>query len=71
MASHTSVPMDPRAISQVIVGEDEPQDNAMKRFRREVVYAGLIPEVRRRRYFENNAEVKKRKTKESRIKAKR
>eukprot|EP00887_Chlorella_sp_A99_P001576 scaffold8.g1576.t1 len=56
---------------EVVVGEDEPQDNAMKRFRREVIYAGVIPEVRRRRYFENNADAKKRKTKESRIKAKR
>lgn len=31
---------------QVVVGNDEPQDSAMKRFRREVMSAGLVPEVR-------------------------
>jgi hypothetical protein len=33
--------------------------------------AGLIPEVRRRRYFENSVDAKKRKTKEARMAAKR
>ena len=33
---------------QVAVGEDEPQDNAVKRFRRAVMGTGLIQEVRRR-----------------------
>ncbi|KAI3438570.1 hypothetical protein D9Q98_000997 [Chlorella vulgaris] len=56
---------------QIVVGEDEPQDNAMKRFRREVMTAGLIPEVRRRRYFENTVDMKKRKVKESHMAAKR
>lgn len=120
---------------QVVVGEDEPQDNALKRFRREVMSAGelqlamqalscssaaarpssplrrctnqyqgcalcccqqsaaacslhfdhvlpcthhpcftsagVIPEVRRRRYFENAVDAKKRKTKEARMAAKR
>ncbi|KAL4445775.1 hypothetical protein ABPG77_008974 [Micractinium sp. CCAP 211/92] len=56
---------------QVVVGEDEPQDNALKRFRREVMTAGVIPEVRRRRYFENAVDAKKRKTKEARMAAKR
>ena len=31
---------------QVVVGNDEPQDSAMKRFRREVMSAGLVQEVR-------------------------
>lgn len=31
---------------QVVVGSDEPQDMAMKRFRREVMSAGLVQEVR-------------------------
>ncbi|KAI7842264.1 hypothetical protein COHA_003905 [Chlorella ohadii] len=55
----------------VVVGDDEPQDNALKRFRREVMNAGLIPEVRRRRYFENSVDAKKRKVKEARMAAKR
>lgn len=54
-----------------MVGDDEPQDNALKRFRREVMTAGLIPEVRRRRYFENTVDAKKRKFKEARMAAKR
>ena len=33
--------------------------------------AGLIPEVRRRRYFENTVDVKKRKQREARMAAKR
>jgi len=33
--------------------------------------AGVIPEVRRRRYFENSVDAKKRKTKEARMAAKR
>ena len=56
---------------EVVVGNDEPQDAAMKRFRREVMAANILPEVRRRRHFENTAEVKKRKTRESRLKGKR
>ncbi len=31
---------------QVAVGDDEPQDNAVKRFRRAVMGTGLIQEVR-------------------------
>ena len=30
---------------QVVVGEDEPQDNALKRFRREVMSAGAAQEA--------------------------
>ncbi|KAL4517237.1 hypothetical protein Ndes2437B_g06841 [Nannochloris sp. 'desiccata'] len=56
---------------EVVVGSDEPQDMAMKRFRREVMSTGLVQEVRRRRYFENSVELKKRKDRESRVKAKR
>lgn len=33
-------------IVQVAVGEDEPQDNAIKRFRRAVMNTGLLFEVR-------------------------
>lgn len=56
---------------QVVVGPDEPQDSAMKRFRREVMSAGLVQEVRRRRYFENSVDARKRKEKDCRIKTRR
>jgi ribosomal protein S21 len=56
---------------QIVVGPDEPQDSAMKRFRREVMSAGLVQEVRRRRYFENSVDARKRKEKDCRIKTRR
>jgi len=37
----------PSSSAQVAVGDDEPQDNAVKRFRRAVMGTGLIQEVRR------------------------
>lgn len=55
----------------IVVGPDEPQDSAMKRFRREVMSAGLVQEVRRRRNFENSVDKKKRKEKDCRIKTRR
>ncbi|KAI8108632.1 hypothetical protein M9434_006655 [Picochlorum sp. BPE23] len=55
----------------IVVGPDEPQDSAMKRFRREVMSAGLVQEVRRRRYFENSVDARKRKEKDCRIKTRR
>jgi ribosomal protein S21 len=49
-ADAPTAPDDP----QVVIGNDEPADMALKRFRREVMSAGLMQEVRRRRYFENS-----------------
>eukprot|EP00894_Picocystis_sp_ML_P004446 jgi/Pico_ML_1/54963/g95.t2 len=51
---------------QVVVNEGEPPESALRRFRRAVMSAGVIPEVRRRRYFENTQDIKKRKDKELR-----
>jgi len=39
--------VDALSLLQVVVGNDEPQDSAMKRFRREVMTTGLVQEVRR------------------------
>ncbi|XP_072992385.1 small ribosomal subunit protein bS21c-like [Typha latifolia] len=50
---------------QVVVGEDEPEEVLLRRFRREVMRAGVIQECRRRRFFENMQEKKKRKTREA------
>lgn len=50
---------------QIVVGEDEPEEVLMRRFRREVSRAGIIPECRRRKHFENKQEAKKRKTREA------
>ncbi|OVA20499.1 Ribosomal protein S21 [Macleaya cordata] len=50
---------------QVIVGEDEPEEALLRRFRREVFRAGVINEFKRRRFFENKQEEKKRRTREA------
>ncbi|KAL1810405.1 hypothetical protein ACET3Z_027395 [Daucus carota] len=50
---------------QVIVGEHEPEEKLIGRFRREVFRAGIIQECKRRRYFETNQEKRKRKTRDA------
>ncbi|GFS30798.1 hypothetical protein Acr_00g0014150 [Actinidia rufa] len=50
---------------QVIVEDDEPEEKLLGRFRREVMRAGVIQECKRRRFFENKQEEKKRKTREA------
>ncbi|KAF5184098.1 30S ribosomal protein S21 protein [Thalictrum thalictroides] len=50
---------------QVIVGEDEPEEVLLRRFRREVMKAGVIQECKRRRFFENTQEEKKRRVRDA------
>ncbi|XP_010907771.1 small ribosomal subunit protein bS21c [Elaeis guineensis] len=50
---------------QVVVGEDEPEEVLLRRFRREVMKAGVIQECKRRRWFENTREKGKRKAREA------
>ncbi|KAL8118477.1 uncharacterized protein LOC141723779 [Apium graveolens] len=50
---------------QVIVGEHEPEEKLIGRFRREVLRAGIIQECKRRRYFETNLEKRKRKVRDA------
>lgn len=56
-----SPPTFPRSIAQVTVGENEAGESAIRRFRRAVMNSGHINETRRRRYFENPQDIKKRK----------
>lgn len=46
---------------KVAVGEGEPIESALRRFKREVNKSGHLMELRHRRYFENSQEEKKRK----------
>ena len=46
------------------VGDGEPIESALRRFKREVNKSGHLMELRHRRYFENSQEKKKRKVKE-------
>jgi len=43
---------------KVVVGEGEPVDSALQRFRRQVNRSGHLMVLRHRRYFENNQEEK-------------
>ena len=50
---------------QVVVDDNEPEERLLNRFRREVMRAGVIQECKRRRFFENTQDVRKRKTREA------
>ncbi|CAM6099913.1 unnamed protein product [Calypogeia fissa] len=47
--------------TQIFVSEDEPADSVVRRFRKAVMQAGVIPECRRRRFFETPQDIAKRK----------
>ena len=51
---------------KVNVGDNEPIESAMRRFKKEVMKSGHLMELRHRRHFENNQEKVKRKSKEAR-----
>jgi small subunit ribosomal protein S21 len=54
----------------VDVGDGEPIESALRRFKREVNKSGHLMELRHKRYFENTQEKKKRKVKEARLRIK-
>merc|ERR1719162_1597609 len=60
----------PTALSvnvKVEIGEGEPIESALRRFKREVNKSGHLMELRHRRYFENSQERKKRKIVQARF----
>jgi small subunit ribosomal protein S21 len=54
----------------VSVGDGEPIESALRRFKREVSKSGHLMELRHKRYFENSQEKAKRKIKEGRLRKK-
>jgi small subunit ribosomal protein S21 len=59
-------------VSEIRVGENEPLENALKRFKRKCQRAGVLAEVRKREHYEkpsvrrkNKAQAARRKTKRS------
>ncbi|KAF5961583.1 hypothetical protein HYC85_002792 [Camellia sinensis] len=50
---------------QVIVDDNETEEKLLGRFRREVMRAGVIQECKRRKFFENKQDEKKRKSREA------
>ena len=55
---------------RISVGDGEPIESALRRFKREVNKSGHLMDLRHRRHFENSQEKKKRKVKEGRMRAK-
>ncbi|HCF29171.1 MAG TPA: 30S ribosomal protein S21 [Leptolyngbyaceae cyanobacterium] len=48
-------------MAQIIPGENEGIDSALRRFKREVSKAGIFPDMRKHRHFETPIEKRKRK----------
>lgn len=55
---------------KVTVGDGEPIESALRRFKREVSKSGHLMELRHKRYFENPQQRAIRKVKESRLRKK-
>lgn len=50
-------------MAQIFVGENEPIESALRRFKRTVAKAGIFSDIRRTRYFETDAQKRLRKAK--------
>ncbi|WP_193199973.1 30S ribosomal protein S21 [Nostoc sp. MG11] len=48
-------------MTQIIVGDNEHIESALRRFKREVSKAGIFPDMRKHRHFETPIEKRKRK----------
>jgi len=48
-------------MSQIILGEDEGIESALRRFKRKVSKAGIFPDMRKHRHFETPIQKRKRK----------
>ncbi len=48
-------------MAQVILGENEGIESALRRFKRKVSRAGIFPDMKKNRYFETPGEKRKRK----------
>lgn len=58
------------ALAKVDVGDGEPIESALRRFKREVSKSGHLMVLRHKRYFENSQEKAIRKVKEGRMRKK-
>ncbi|KAL3821985.1 hypothetical protein ACHAXA_002971 [Cyclostephanos tholiformis] len=64
------VPASPTSLNvdiKVLVGEGEPIESALRRFKREVNKSGHLMDLRHKRYFENSQDRKKRKIVQARF----
>lgn len=50
---------------EVVLEDDEPEERLLNRFRREVMSAGIIQESKRRKFFENTQDERKRRIRDT------
>ncbi|BAZ67674.1 30S ribosomal protein S21 [Pelatocladus sp. BLCC-F211] len=50
-------------MTQIVVGENEALESALRRFKRQVSKAGIMPDLKKHRHFETPLEKNKRKAK--------
>lgn len=55
-------------MTQVLLDENEPLESALRRFKRQVSKAGILADVKKRRFFETPYDKRKRKAEEARRK---
>ncbi|KAL7432198.1 hypothetical protein ACHAXM_003001 [Skeletonema potamos] len=70
--NHPSFSVSPTALNgqtrvEIKVGEGEPIESALRRFKREVNKSGHLMDLKHKRYFENSQDRKKRKIVQARI----
>ncbi|GAB4285423.1 MAG: hypothetical protein Fur0025_17000 [Oscillatoriaceae cyanobacterium] len=56
-------------MTQILIGENEAIESALRRFKRQVSQAGILADVRCRMYFETPQEKRKRKASSARRKS--
>ncbi len=56
---------------QVDVGQNEPLERALRRFKKKIEREGILKQVKARKHYEKPSEAKRRKQREARSKSKR
>ena len=55
---------------KVDVGDNEPLERALRRFKKKIEREGIIKQIRARKHYEKPSEIKRRKQREARSKSK-
>jgi small subunit ribosomal protein S21 len=56
---------------RVDVGDNEPLERALRRFKKKIEREGIIKQIKARKHYEKPSEIKRRKQREARSKSKR
>ncbi|MFH1753027.1 MAG: 30S ribosomal protein S21 [Candidatus Omnitrophota bacterium] len=58
-------------MSRIEVGNNEPLEKALRRFKKKIEREGIIKEIKARKHYEKPSEMKRRKAREARSKSRR